>query len=83
MIGVALITTHGSLNANAVSLPALLSGIACAFCVMIYNVEPKENNIIFLPAIMSSSGAGVIVHFFQFFFFRSIGIVSHSFLQSQ
>jgi drug/metabolite transporter (DMT)-like permease len=42
MTGVVLITTHGSVQANTVPLPALLSGIACAFCVMIYNVEPKQ-----------------------------------------
>jgi drug/metabolite transporter (DMT)-like permease len=42
MIGVILITTHGSLNSSAVSVPALLAGTACAFCVMIYNVEPQK-----------------------------------------
>lgn len=42
MLGVVLITTHGSLNSNAVSPAALIAGIGCAFCVVIYNVEPKK-----------------------------------------
>jgi drug/metabolite transporter (DMT)-like permease len=42
MVGVILITTHGSLDANGISAGALAAGIACAFCVMIYNVEPKK-----------------------------------------
>lgn len=42
MAGVFLITTHGTLNADTIPLSALISGIGCAFCVMIYNVEPKQ-----------------------------------------
>lgn len=42
MIGVVLITTHGSLDSNAIPFSALLAGIGCAVCVMIYNVEPKR-----------------------------------------
>lgn len=42
MIGVFLITTHGNIASNVVPVAALVTGIACAFCVMIYNVEPKQ-----------------------------------------
>lgn len=42
LIGVFLITTHGNINTNAISMNALISGVACAFCVMIYNVEPTS-----------------------------------------
>lgn len=35
--GVALISTHGSIENAIVSLPALVSGVLCAVCVMIYN----------------------------------------------
>jgi drug/metabolite transporter (DMT)-like permease len=42
MLGVFLITTHGSFFGNAIAPEALLSGIGCAFCVMIYNVEPAK-----------------------------------------
>lgn len=42
MAGVFLITTHGTFNAETIPFTALMSGIGCAFCVMIYNVEPKQ-----------------------------------------
>ncbi len=42
MAGVFLITTHGTFNADTIPFAALLSGIGCAVCVMIYNVEPKQ-----------------------------------------
>ncbi len=40
LIGVVLISTHGSLNTLSVSPQALISGVICAVCVMVYNVAP-------------------------------------------
>ena len=42
LVGVALISTHGNFTNMAVSPVAILTGTACAVCVMIYNVEPKK-----------------------------------------
>jgi drug/metabolite transporter (DMT)-like permease len=39
LAGVFLITTHGHLNGGGISSTAILTGIACAFCVMIYNMD--------------------------------------------
>lgn len=42
LIGVFLLTTHGSLTDLAISPAALLSGIASACCVVIYTMWPKK-----------------------------------------
>ena len=42
MIGVFLLTTHGSLTDLAVSPAALTSGLLCAVCVVIYTMWPKH-----------------------------------------
>lgn len=42
LLGVFLLTTHGNINSASISFNALLSGVACAFCVMIYNCFPKK-----------------------------------------
>ena len=42
LIGVFLLTTHGSLTDLAISPAALLSGIASACCVVIYTLWPKK-----------------------------------------
>ena len=42
MVGVYLITTHGSLTGLAVSPAALVSGIVSACCVAIYTMWPKK-----------------------------------------
>ena len=42
LIGVVLLTTHGSLTDMAVSPAALLTGVISAFCVVIYTVVPKK-----------------------------------------
>ena len=42
MLGVFLLTTHGSIDSMSVSAPALIAGVGSAFCVMVYNVlAPK------------------------------------------
>lgn len=40
LLGVALIASHGELRNLAASSSALLTGVICAFCVLIYNVVP-------------------------------------------
>ena len=42
LVGVFLLTTHGSLTELAVSPAALLSGLASAVCVVIYTMWPKQ-----------------------------------------
>lgn len=42
LVGVFLLTTHGDVSTTTVSFQALMTGIACAFCVMIYNCIPKN-----------------------------------------
>ncbi len=42
LVGVFLLTTHGSFTNLVVSPIALISGIACAFCVVLYNMWPKN-----------------------------------------
>ena len=42
LVGVFLLTTHGSLTELAVSPAALLSGLASAVCVVIYTMWPKR-----------------------------------------
>lgn len=42
MIGVFLITTHGSGMSASIPLLALLAGIGCSISVMIYNVAPRR-----------------------------------------
>ncbi len=42
LFGIFLITTHGDFRHMAVPASALLTGVICAFCVMIYNVAPKR-----------------------------------------
>lgn len=42
LVGVFLLTTHGNISNASVSLDALLAGVGCAFCVMIYNCFPKK-----------------------------------------
>lgn len=42
LTGVFLITTHGQLGETHVSARALITGIACAFCVALYNEVPKK-----------------------------------------
>ena len=42
LIGVFLLTTHGSLTSLAVSPAALVSGVLSAFCVVIYTMWPKN-----------------------------------------
>lgn len=42
MIGVFLLTTHGSLTDLAVSPAALAAGLLCAVCVVIYTMWPKR-----------------------------------------
>ena len=42
LIGVFLLTTHGSLTDLAISPAALLSGVASACCVVIYTMWPKK-----------------------------------------
>ena len=42
LVGVFLITTHGSLTGLAVSPAALVSGIVSACCVAIYTMWPKK-----------------------------------------
>lgn len=42
LAGVFLIVTHGSLTDMSVSFPALVSGILCAVCVTVYNMEPAH-----------------------------------------
>ena len=52
MLGVFLLTTHGSFENISVSVPALLAGVGSAFCVMIYNVlAPKLSSDI--PVIVA------------------------------
>lgn len=42
LLGVFFISTHGDLSSTTISLKALLAGIGCAFCVMVYNCFPKK-----------------------------------------
>lgn len=42
LLGVFLLTTHGNINSATVSFEALLAGILCAVCVMVYNCFPKK-----------------------------------------
>lgn len=42
LVGVFLLTTHGSLDSLSVPVSALITGVLCAVCVTIYNVEPKH-----------------------------------------
>lgn len=42
LLGVFLLTTHGNINSTSVSFEALLAGILCAVCVMVYNCFPKN-----------------------------------------
>jgi drug/metabolite transporter (DMT)-like permease len=42
LIGVVLITTHGSLNSFAIPTSAILTGVVSAVCVTIYNMEPVK-----------------------------------------
>lgn len=42
LVGVFLITTHGSLTGLAVSPAALVSGIVSACCIAIYTMWPKN-----------------------------------------
>lgn len=42
LVGVFLLTTHGSLDSLSVPLSAFITGVLCAVCVTIYNVEPKH-----------------------------------------
>ncbi len=40
LVGVILISTHGSFDSLSISPQALISGVICALCVMVYNVAP-------------------------------------------
>ena len=52
MLGVFLLTTHGSIDNMSVSAPALIAGVGSAFCVMVYNVlAPKLSDDI--PVIVA------------------------------
>ena len=52
MLGVFLLTTHGSIDSMSVSAPALIAGVGSAFCVMVYNVlAPKLSDDI--PVIVA------------------------------
>jgi drug/metabolite transporter (DMT)-like permease len=42
LLGVFLITTHGSLQSLSISASALLAGILCAICVTVYNIVPSH-----------------------------------------
>ncbi|MGN0983200.1 MAG: DMT family transporter [Gemmiger sp.] len=42
LVGVFLLTTHGSFTELAISPAALLTGVASAFCVVIYTMWPKR-----------------------------------------
>ena len=42
LTGIFLLTTHGDIEHMAISGQALLCGIVCAVCVMIYNVAPEN-----------------------------------------
>lgn len=42
ILGIVLITTHGNLDSISVSFLAILAGVGSAFCVMIYNVVPRN-----------------------------------------
>ena len=42
LFGVFLISTHGDPGHLAIPLPALVTGILCAVCVTIYNVQPRR-----------------------------------------
>lgn len=42
LFGVVLISTHGDLSQLAIPVMAILSGMASAICVMIYNVVPRS-----------------------------------------
>lgn len=74
--GVFLITTHGHPMAAAVPMRALLSGIGCAVCVMIYNVVPQDflndNPITVLQTWAFLIGGGVLFVIFRPWTFRYI-----------
>ena len=69
LIGVFLITTHGSLTHMAVRPAALLTGVLCAVCVMIYNVEPKHllasYPVTILQAWAFLLGSGILMALFR------------------
>lgn len=52
LIGLFLLTTHGSLTALAISPTALLSGLASAVCVVIYTMWPKKLQAQFPTTVM-------------------------------
>ena len=54
LAGVFLLTTHGSLTELAISPVALIAGILSAFCVVIYNMWPKNLQKQFSTPILQS-----------------------------
>ena len=54
LLGVFLLTTHGSLTELAVSPVALVSGVLSAVCVVIYNMWPKNLQKQFSTPILQS-----------------------------
>ena len=61
LIGVFLLTTHGSLTDLAISPAALLSGIASACCVVIYTMWPKKLQMNYVPTAMGVFGIFTVV----------------------
>lgn len=69
IFGVVLLATHGSIQNAIISLPAIISGVICAVCVMIYNCS--DSLIAKYPTALLQAYAFLIGGVFFAFVFRS------------